>query len=148
MVELIQGDYKNVKAYYGKKKTSEYFEFDFVYAGPLEVFREIDRFIWESVHQKTRYKNRYDGPVLIEVTSWNKKDINEYFDAFMYYIKDKYEGKCTFFCKEPCSEELEGKLREFFDIKIVNAGFEAAVSDVKTIGFSIDGGKEKVDVRG
>ncbi len=146
MVDLVQGDYLKVKKHYEKKQKSGYFEFDFAYAGPLEIFREIDRFIWESRHSKTRYQNSYKGPVLVDLSGWNDKPLNDYFDAFMYYLKDNYDAKCTFFCREECSEELEKKLREFFKLSVVSIGLEDAASTKKAIGFSLDG-KENIYVR-
>lgn len=52
MITLIQGEYEKAKAHYKSGMLKDYFEFHFVYTSANEVFRELDRFIWESRHQK------------------------------------------------------------------------------------------------
>ncbi len=118
MIKLIQGKYEIAKQYYKEDMNQDFFEFHFVYTSANEVFRELNRFVWESRHYKTRFKNRYEGPALIDITEWNQGKLNDYFDAFLYFIKDSPHLECTFIVQEICSQELLKKLESFFEINI------------------------------
>lgn len=133
MIELIQGQYEKTKEYYERNVSQNYFEFDFAYVPSNNVFRELDRFIWESKHQMTRFLNHYSGPVLIDLTAWNNNELNCYFDAFMYFLKDNECYQCSFITQEACSQALEDKLRSFFEIKITS--IELKRSEKRVIGF-------------
>jgi len=118
VIKVIQGKYEKAKKHYREYMLNDFFEFHLVYASTYEKFRELDRFIWESKHDKTRFKNSYKGPVLIDITEWNSNVLNEYFDAFMYYLKDNPYLECTFIVQDICSENLKKKLEYFFEISI------------------------------
>lgn len=147
MVELIQGKYEKVKEYYGKKIGMDYFEFDFVYASTNETLREIDRFLWESRRHKTRFKNHYEGPALVDLTSWNGQDLNKYFNAFMYFLKDNKFIDSTFILQEECSPQLRRALESFFSIKITELELDKKIEPVRKIGFYQEE-REIEDVRG
>lgn len=135
MVEIIQGNYEKAKQYYEASVRDEYFEFEFPYV-PMEYsFKEIDRFLWESRHEKTRFKNYYSGAVLVDISGWNDKDFTQYFDAFMYFLKDNAAYVCTFLVRSEMSKELEQKMREFFEIKAVDL-LEERKNKARTIGFA------------
>lgn len=145
MVALIQGKYEKAKAFYEKNVSKKYFEFQFAYVSQNEVFKEIDRFLWESRHQMTRFKNNYKGPVLIDLSCWNDNDLNTYFDAFMFLLKDNGFYECTFMCQEECCEELLEKLKDYFEISITSLDIEKKVKKM-TIGF-VAPDKENENVR-
>lgn len=138
MVTLIQGEYEKAKDYYKSTMLNDYFEFHFVYTSTNEVFRELDRFIWESKHQKARFKNRYAGPVLIDLTEWNSSEPNEYFDAFLYYLKDHVYLECTFIVQNLCDECFLEKIRSFFEIYVVELEIQKGKDQKRRIGFYIE----------
>lgn len=137
---VLQGIYEDAIHFCEKKTSGAYFEFMFSYTGPGELFREIDRFLWESKHT-THYQNEYTGSVIIELTPWNEKsdyEFGEYFDAFMYFLKSKREKlDIMFFVSGKCSKTLYDRLGRFFDIKLEEPGKgEVDLTDDKiTIGF-------------
>ncbi len=142
MIRLIQGEYEKAKARYKSTMIKDYFEFHFAYTSVSEVFRELDRFIWESRHQKTRFKNQYKGPVLIDLTEWNDNDTNEYFDAFLYYLKDHACLECAFIVQNICKEEFLDKLNEFFEIDLVELDIQKDKEQKRRIGFYFEEGAE------
>lgn len=142
MVKLIQGNYEKAKKHYEKSGKCDYFEFHLAYTPTNETFREIDRFLWESRHQKTRYRNRYEGPVLIDLSSWNGKETNTYFDAFMYFLKDNSSFECTFIVQKQCSAQMEQKLESFFKIKKTVLE-QNSIPSKRTIGFDTEGKEDE-----
>lgn len=142
MITLIQGEYEKAISHYKSTMLKDYFEFHFVYTSANEVFRELDRFIWESRHQKTRFKNQYKGPVLIDLTEWNGNDINEYFEAFLYYLKDHSYLECTFIVQNLCEECFLDKLNEFFEIDVVELDIRKDKEKKRRIGFYLEEGVE------
>ena len=143
MMEIIQGKYEKAKRYYESFHT-DYFEFEFVYVPQDSHLREIDRFLWESRHEKTRFKNAYSGNVLIDLTEWNDNVNSSNFDAFMYFLKDSKEYECTFLVRSALSKEMKNKLAEFFDISVVDL-VDNKRAEMRTIGF-VGGEKEDANV--
>lgn len=139
-MRLIQGDYKNIKRYFEKNAGDHYFEFEFMYTSENEKFKEIDRYLWESRHLNARFKNRYTGTVVIGITEWNHKELNKYFNAFMYFLKDlSRECDLYLFIEEKSSDRLLGRLKEYFQILNIE---ELELSDSNkennfTIGFKV-----------
>lgn len=140
---IIQREYEKAVSYL-KSTLKEYFEFAFSYVDQNERFREIDRFLWESKHC-LRFKNEYTGNVVIELSGWNTKSLyefNEYFDAFMYFIKSK-NGKLNtlFFVTGECSKNLYDQLSKHFDLKVIDPDRgQITLTDHKiTIGFKSRG---------
>ena len=146
MITLIQGQYEKAKEHYISSGNEDFFEFHFTYTSVDKVFRELDRFIWESRRQKTRYKNQYIGPVLIDITEWNSNKTNEYFDAFMYYLKDHDGLKCTFIVQNLCEEQFLERLNEFFEIEVDELDVRKDKSHKRKIGFCLEEGVDD-DVR-
>ena len=122
---VMQGNYEEAIRYCESKTNGEYFEFVFPYVEQEERFRELDRFLWESRHC-LRFQNEYDGNVLIELSGWNDKskfDFNEYFDAFMYFLRSKADKlNVTFFVNGTCSETLFANLSKHFEIRLMEPG--------------------------
>ncbi len=120
---VIQGTYEDIIHYYESTTVGTYFEFTFSFVGHNEIFRELDRFLWESKHV-LRFQNTYVGNVLIELSGWNQKadsDFNEYFDAFMYFLKSKCNAlQVTFFAEGQCSKSLYDHLKNHFDIHLID----------------------------
>ncbi len=138
MINLLQGKYEIAKKHYADATMTDFFEFDLSYVPKNEHFRELDRFLWESKHTMTRFKNRYDGPVLINLTSWNSKEVNEYFEAFMYFLKDSPGLKCTFIVENKCNEQLLENLESFFEIKVMELTEVKEKEPKRKIGFIIE----------
>ncbi len=145
-MRLIQGDYKKTIMYCSDMLKGDFFEFDFPFVPMDERFREIDRFLWESKHQCTRFKNRYEGCAIIDISDWSRHFPNDYFDAFMYFLKDNEAfTPCALISSEPCSSEVRGRLERLFSVKEVNLfdNAETAGSRKTAIGFCI--GSEEED---
>lgn len=142
---LVQGTYQKIHHYCNDIFKTNYYEFCFSYVENNERFREIDRFIWESKHFHTRFKNRYTGQVVVDLTAWSNKEPNEYYEAFLYFLKD-YEPHCElcFITSEQYQEPTYAMLKKMFNVKTVDLGIEN-VKVERTIGFSISKeGKENV----
>lgn len=137
-MELIQAKYEKALQYCKSKMNRKYFEFHFSYVPMNERFRELDRFIWEAKHQCTRYKNRYLGDIVIDISEWSDKEPNEYFHAFLYYIKDVYnEQKCIFISERVCEKSITEKMQEHFEITIRTFDISPTISKkVNHIGFT------------
>ena len=120
---VIQSDYENAVRYCNSVFGGTFFEFMFFFVDHKEVFRELDRFIWESKHC-LRFKNEYSGNVLIELTGWNDREdfeFSEYFDAFMYYLKSRKDKLNTMFLiRGECSSLLFKHLKKHFDLIIID----------------------------
>ena len=120
---VIQGTYEDIIHYYEATTVGTYFEFTFSFVGQNEIFRELDRFLWESKHV-LRFQNTYEGNVLIELSGWNQKadsDFNEYFDAFMYFLRSKCNVlHVTFFAEGQCSKSLYDHLDKHFDVQLID----------------------------
>ena len=133
---LVQGNYCKVKEYCSKMFGDSFFEFDFVYVDETERFREIDRFLYESRHT-LRFQNEYEGNVIINLTEWNDKAVNAYFEAFMYFIKDNADKyNCIFIADEKCEDRLIDKISSMFELECVEIEIEAKTSMPK-IGFAV-----------
>lgn len=143
MINLILGKYELAISYYRQQMHEDCFEFHFTYVPRDERFRELDRFIWESRHTKTRFKNKYAGPVLIDITEWNFEIPNDYFTAFMFYLKDNPDLECTFLAENEISSILLQKLSAFFEVNVIKLETRETVHT--NIGFYIE--EANVDVR-
>ncbi len=122
MVTIIQGDYAKITTRLSKTFKNEYFDFNFSFTDENEVFREINRFIWESKHLMTRFKNRYYGSVAISLSEWNNETPNGYFDSFMFFMKDMFpEDKICFYVESQIRDELLIRIKLFFpNTKIID----------------------------
>jgi len=111
-MKLLTGHYTQVKEACIRMFADGYFDFHFLYVPETERFRELDRFLYESRHT-LRFHNEYSGNVILDITEWNRKPPNGYFEAFMYYLRDhKDQYNCALIVSERCSKELLAKLRE------------------------------------
>ncbi|MBO5935264.1 MAG: hypothetical protein J6Q94_07215 [Clostridia bacterium] len=137
-MKLIQGNYEKAIRQCQKELKSDYFEFCFSYVSANEDFREIKRFLWESKNQCTRFRNRYIGPAVIDITEWSRKYPNEYFDAFMYFIKSNMEQmQFIIISHNYCNKEITERLEEFFNIRVVDVDRRKSANNKKknVIGF-------------
>ena len=143
MVRIIQGEYSNIKAYIGDILQNKYFDFNFTFTEENEVFREINRFIWESKHLHTRFKNRYSGPVAVCLSEWNNERLNNYFDIFMYFLKDISSDSDIYLYVESCISECISKRIEYFFPKIKKVDLQLTEEKVtRRIGFYIQESEE------
>lgn len=143
---LITGAYPKVKKECEGMFADGYFEFSFLYTHESERFREIDRFLYESRHT-LRFENEYIGNVVLDISEWNRKPLNSYFEAFMYFLKDnKNKYNCVMIAND-CSDGLREKLRAFFgEIKEIQISVSKKPEKIQ-IGFALDERKEGKDVR-
>lgn len=106
-MELIEADYAWSAAHCRKKYPNGFFEFRLSYGNRPEHYREFDRFHWTSRHQCTRFKNRYTGPVVVDISEWASESPNTCLTDFLYYLMDKCDAKdCVLISEEPIKKEL------------------------------------------
>lgn len=134
MTDIILGSYENAKRMYEQKNGKNYFEFEFSFVDQSQNFREINRFLWESKHEMTRFKNRYSGPVLIDLSQWNDEQPNIYFDAFMYFLKDSEDIEVTFAVDNDLSHQLKKRIEKLFELEIITLDREVEKEEAR-IGF-------------
>ena len=135
---LVQGEYENAVNYCRGIAQNAGFEFCFTYVSGNEVFKEINRFIWESKHMHTRFKNKYKGPVIIDISQWCTREPNLYFNAFMYYLKDNSNDyEINFISDKECPKFLIAHLKTFFELDVIDLGIEKVKQETK-IGFRIE----------
>lgn len=136
-MNIYIGKYENCINLCRKDYLDGFFEFDLPYVSENDRFREIDRFLWESRHL-TRFKNRYTGPIVVDISTWNEKFPNDYFKAFLLFIKD-IESQlcpCTFISSNMCCEQIISSLKNVFDINIIS--LESNKNKGTKIGFLTD----------
>ena len=149
MIEFLMGNFEKVREHYERKTSGKHFEFELTPpAGTNGTFNEINRFRWES-KQLTRFKNQYEGHVLIDLTAWNDNNcLCDEFDAFMYYLKDNPGYLCTFTSEKQAGHELIKNLDEIFgEIKQISFITDKPATQKRTIGFTADENKEEPNVR-
>lgn len=134
---LVQGDYRKAVEYCSKNMPEGYFEFEFLHVSPSERFREIDRFLYESRHS-LHFASEYRGNVVVDISAWNHKELNSYFDAFLYFLYDNREKyHCVLLLHEKCSEKLLNKLKALFDIQEIQLQLPKESKAIR-IGFAAD----------
>lgn len=104
-MELIEAEYAWSSAHCKKKYPNGFFEFRLSYGNRPEYFREFDRFDWISRHQCTRFKNRYTGPVVVDISEWAAESPNTCLTDFLYYLTDNSKD-CVLISEEPIKKEL------------------------------------------
>lgn len=151
IMKILSGNLEKAYSYCDKVFNEDYFTFLFMYTERGERFSEIDRFLDES-GRKSRFSNEYIGNVVVDLSEWNESDdFNRFFNAFMYFIKDKTEVyktlTCIFISDTPCTEKLIDAVNKFFPIREISMSNEQKAKKQK-IGFDIsDNKEEKCDVR-
>lgn len=145
-MKLLQGSYSKVLNYCRSKNIDNYYVFETQYTKKSEKFTDINRFLWESRHECTRFENDYTGAVLIGLTDWNEKELNSYFDSFMYFLKDYLcqSDYSAFYVEDVIDKYILDKLNELFIIDVIDLGIDKhQQEDKKTkIGFCIESYKE------
>lgn len=142
-MKLVQGDFKKTREYICTAIKGTCFEFDFPYIDENAVFREINRFNDES-KKLTRFKNKYTGNVVVDLTDWVDKTINEYFSAFMYYLVDRTlefkNSKLIFTSEKVCPHEFLTTIEDYFDnkIQVIDLGVKTKDTKKSYIGFITD----------
>ena len=119
-MDLIQGNYEESIFQCQMRFPNGFFAFCFAYTPSSEShFREIDRFLWESRHE-CRFKNRYQGPCVVDITSWSGQYPNIYFDTFLYFLKDIIaDNQCVLITQTECIHSVVDRLSDFFNINII-----------------------------
>ena len=148
-ITMVTGSYEECMEYCGKHLRGGFFEFDFSYVPRDERFREIDRFLWESRHERARFANRYEGSAVIDMTAWNKHFPNEYFDAFMYFLKDSADHlDCALIVCGKCSDSFREHIGRFFELNVIeleSSGLEEQRGSGR-IGFDVETEENEYDV--
>lgn len=136
-MKLVIARYERARSWCKDYFGSDYFEFSFSYTSLNDRFREIDRFLWESRHGKTRFLNNYCGPVVIDITEWSNAAPNDYFDAFMFFLKDlSISCPIAMISDEICEERIVARLRRFFQLDITDMLEKNVEHKPRKIGFS------------
>ena len=139
-MKLIQGEYRKSKEYILIELKNDYFEFNLPYVDENSDFKEINRFNDES-KKCTRFKNKYSGNVVVNLSEWANKPLNEYFIAFMCFLVDRTlelkNSKLIFICEQICSQELICTIEDYFDekIQLIDLGVKTKDRRRATIGF-------------
>lgn len=147
-MKLAQGDCRKIKEYIYTVLKGRCFEFDFPYIDENSIFREINRFNDES-KKLTRFKNKYTGDVVVNLTDWIDKPINEYFSAFMYYLVDRTlefkNSKLIFTSETICPREFLTTIENYFDnkIQLIDLGVKTKDTKKPSIGFIIDNNRSE-----
>lgn len=148
-MKLIQGDYSKIKKYFKDNIGDTYFEFELPYVDENCVFKEINRFNDES-RMLTRFKNKYSGDVIVDITDWIDKPVNEYFEAFSYFVLDRMlefsSSKVFLTCEKECTQEFLSAIEECFkdNIQVTDLGVrKKTLSNKRVIGFALDETPEK-----
>lgn len=142
-MKLVQGDCRKAKEYIYDTLKGRCFEFDFPYIDENAVFREINRFNDES-KKLTRFKNKYTGNVVVNLTSWIDKPINEYFTAFMYFLVDRTlkfnKSELIFTTEKVCPHEFLITIEYYFGnkIQLIDLGVKTKDTKKTSIGFITD----------
>ena len=137
-VKLVLAKYERLRSWCKDNFCNDYFEFCFSYTPVREYFREIDRFLWESRHEKARFSNRYNGPTVIDITEWSDATPNDYFDAFMYFTKDlAAENNVVLVSERACDVEVLSRLKRFFELEISNLLEQKKDRQQRRIGFAV-----------
>lgn len=144
---LVQGDYRKAIGYCSENMPEGYFEFELPYVKTSERFREIDRFLYESRHS-LHFASEYRGNVVVDISEWNHKELNSYFDAFLYFLYDNREKyHCVLLLHEKCSEKLLNQIKALFDVREIQLQLPKESKAIR-IGFTADAGtEEKNNVR-
>ena len=117
-MDLVIAAFEDAQAWCRDYFHSDSFSFCFSYTAPESHFREIDRFLWESRHEKTRFANRYSGPVTVDISEWSTAVPNDYFDAFLYFLKDQAaECRIVMVSDKICTDRILSRLERFFPLK-------------------------------
>lgn len=144
-MKLIMAEYSQARNICTDCIGADRFDFCFSYVPAENRFREIDRFLWESRHEMTRFENSYHGPAAVDLTAWSEASPNDYFDAFMYFLKDfGEEGKLIFISEKPCREAILSRLRRFFEIEITDLLEKKEEHHTRKIGFAVQEGNDHV----
>ena len=142
-MKLVQGDFRKTREYVYTALKGHYFEFDFPYIDENAVFREINRFNDES-KKLTRFKNKYTGNVVVDLTDWVDKTINEYFSSCMQYLVhitlEFKNSKLIFTSEKICPHEFLTTIEDYFDnkIQVIDLGVKTKDTKKSSIGFIID----------
>ena len=140
MMKLIQGEYRKSKEYILNELKNDYFEFNLPYVDENSVFKEINRFNDES-KKCTRFKNEYSGNVVVNLSEWTNKPLNDYFIAFMCFLVDRTlefnNSKLIFICEQICPKELIYTIEDYFDEKtqLIDIGVKTKDRQKTMIGF-------------
>lgn len=142
-MEIIQGSFEKIAEHMHKNLGGEFFEFVLPYVGENYRFEEINRFNDES-RQFVRFKNEYDGNTAVEITAWTDQPLNEYFEAFVYFLRDrmlKYPNSLLVLTSEKaCCEDFIRMLEQLFaqEMCIVDLGVKSKEPEKITIGFAFE----------
>lgn len=139
-MKIIQGEYRKSKEYILKELNDDYFEFNLPYVDENSVFKEINRFNDES-KKCTRFKNKFSGNVVVNLSEWVNNPINEYFNAFMYFLVDRTlefnNSKLIFICEQICPKKLIFAIEDYYDeeVQLIDLGVKTTDLHKNVIGF-------------
>ena len=137
-LKLICGSYSDCIGYCKTHSKSEPFIFKLAYADDNMPFKELNRFVWESRHRYTRFKNRYSGNAVIDMSDWTNERANDKLYAFLYFLKDREELiSCVFISENECGRSFCEAVERLFDFERVNLpSMIKNATRAKRIGFT------------
>ena len=137
-MQLIQGNKYSNKMLLKKITEGDYFEFSLCYTDNESIRGEFERFREQS-RKKTRFKNRYEGPVAVDLSEWNDTQ-NIYLEKFLYCLFDYSRNSLVVLTIEKeCSQELLCYIKNVFEeVKILKSG------ECKTLNYPYKGKMKQV----
>ena len=143
-MEYVEAEYLWSLEHCKKLFPNGYFEFRLAYGSNPESYREFDRFHWSSRHQCTRYKNRYTGPVVVDLSEWAEDAPNTCLTDFLYYLTDTFADQdCVLITEKPCNKKLLEHIEKTVSIHRKNQKLKETENDKRVIGFSASGKEDR-----
>ena len=103
---------------------------------------KLARFIWDSRHRETRFKNSFEGNLVLDITAWCGQCPNEYLDAFLYYLKDREDKiHCVMICESDIEPQILSAVERLWTVDVIDLSADPDVGagrKKRSIGFSMD----------
>lgn len=150
-MKVVIGSIKSLQEYIHRQfRETSVFEFTLSFSDEYSNrFEEINRFQQQSVEQFARFRNRYTGRTVIDLSEWSDKPINSKLFAFLYFLKDRElydkKNKTTFVCETHLEPELIERIEDIFDeqVDVIDLGVKQKTKN--PIGFHVFNEKDGVD---
>lgn len=140
-MEYIEADYQWMMNYCKEKFPNGFFEFRLGYGSRSEVYNEFNRFHWTSRHTGTRFKNKYDGPLVLDISEWADESPNTCLTDFLYYLADSFSpDACIIISEKTCSKELVDHIDKVLPIEKRICLLKEKNQAYRVIGFQAEGG--------
>lgn len=146
-MEYVEAEYPWSLEHCKKLFPNGYFEFRLGYGSRPEYYREFDRFHWTSRKQCARYKNRYTGPVVVDITEWADEEPNTCLTDFLYYLSDTFAPKdCVLISEKQCNKALLDHIEKTVAIQKKLQKLQSTETAKRVIGFTAPEKEEREHV--